>query len=168
MTGTFVLLVALLLATASACTTDRKLVRKEVIVRSRECRINASLRLMKCACFLFFKNGLITSAQTALCQILYKVKDLSVLGKGCKSNRRSFRRLLFRLRTIAVNCFKPFPSPSPSPTRLAIAPADRVDLEDDMSLLRQNKKRFTAAGFDKCLKCLSCIQIGNCVIQNED
>lgn len=166
--GTSLLLLALLLATASACTTEGRVVVKEVIVKSRQCRIKRSLKFTRCACFLLFKTGVITPAQTVLCQRLYRVKDLSELASGCKSTPKFLKKLLARLRIIAANCFKPFPSPIEVPKKLDIATEGREEVEDEISLMRQIGTTLPTAGFEKCLKCLSCIQIGNCITQNED
>lgn len=132
----------------------------EIFIPKGKCKTKKIMRDVACACGVF--AGRISPATLKMCTRLFK-KPTSLLLLGCrkrfktlKGQLKLFRKILF----ISTKCFRPFPT-----GRVTVREENEVDENNEAAieeLLRQMVPSAVVGAMDKCVKCLTCLDLGNC------
>ena len=164
-----------------------KVIPKESFLLNGKCKPKNMLPGVACTCYVLWANGQLTPLLASLCRRLFSAHP-STLWKQCPSrfilrghalgpdheaNLKCLRvSWLVRYIVTISQCFVQRPPLRISKTNDRVqAQAQKYQFEDNDTLLlqegiRQIEEDFDPNGFEaatKCLKCLRCIQIGNCI-----
>lgn len=180
---TMSLVLAVILTATQACNTSTETTVVEIFIQKGRCKTRLISRTLACACYLLSKNGLLTSFQENLCKRLFG-PNLDALKSHCRGRKGELKKVLKRLSKIALKCFQAFPTPSPSPEsedlteerNVAlfagnIAKGVGIDAHGMVGNAESVLRRFgdglpdrLQEGLEKCLKCFTCLKIGNCMV----